>query len=204
MCFGRKVLAGALLFAPVCFAQEDVNAAATPEAAVETLHDALASVAAEYGDASLEERYRQIEPIVLATHDLPYIAELTIRRQWADLNADQRRRFVEAFTRLSVTTYAGRFRNLEAGMFTIEGGSPVGEDRAEVDAVLTTPSEETIPFQYVLHESGGGWKIINILADNVSDLALKRAEYRRLLQDASIEDLIAALERQTAELAAAK
>lgn len=198
----RGALAGALLFAPVGFAQQEIDPSASPEAAVQRLHEALEEVAAEHGDADIEERYRQLEPVVSATHDLPYIAALTIRREWSDLDEDQRRRFVDALVRLSVTTYAARFRNLEAGMFAIEGNTPVGDDRAEVDAVLTTPQGETIPFEYVLHESGGGWKIINILADNVSDLALKRAEYRRLLQEGSIEDLIADLQRQAAEVAA--
>jgi hypothetical protein len=38
------------------------------------------------------------------------------------------------------------------------------------------------------------------LADGVSDLALKRAEYSRILADGTIDDLIEHLERQIADL----
>ena len=45
-----------------------------------------------------------------------------------------------------------------------------------------------------------GWKIVNILADQVSDLALKRAEYSRVLGSGTIDDLIGELESQADEL----
>jgi phospholipid transport system substrate-binding protein len=183
-------------------AQDELPPPATPQGAVELLHDGLVRMAAESGDAQLEQRYRQIEPVVAATHDLPYIAELTIRRGWDGLDPAQRQRFIEAFTRLSVATYAGRFRNLEPGMFTIEGAEPLGSGRSQVLATLSPPDGDAIPFEYVLHETDGdGWKIVNILADNVSDLALKRAEYRRVLQDGTVDDLILALEEQAANAA---
>lgn len=175
------------------------DAAPTPEATVDRLHDELVAVAAEHGGAPLEVRYEALLPVVTATHDLPYIAELTIRREWRELSAEQRRRFVDAFVRLSVATYASRFAGLEEGMFELRGTEPLPGGRMRVGATLTTRAGDTIPFEYVLHETGGGWKIVNILADNVSDLALKRAEYRRLLDDGTIDDIIAELERQAAE-----
>jgi len=192
-------LAGAALVAVPGRAQEP--AAPTPEAAVERLHDGLVEVAAAHGDEPVEVRYDALLPIVTSTHDLPYIAELTIRREWPALTDDQRRRFVDAFVRLSVMTYASRFGALEEGMFELGESQPPADGRAVVTATLTTPAGDEIPFEYVLHEADGGWKIINILADNVSDLALKRAEYRRLLAGGTIDDVIAELERQADEAA---
>jgi phospholipid transport system substrate-binding protein len=52
----------------------------------------------------------------------------------------------------------------------------------------------------MLEQKDGAWRIINIIADGVSDLALKRAEYQRILASGSIEDLIKELEAQTARL----
>lgn len=190
-----RVLLGWLATVAIAFAQDgEQPTSSTPEAAVERLLDGLVEVAAAHGDA--QARYDALLPIVSATHDLPYIAELTLRREWAGLTDQQRQRFVDAFVRLSVMTYATRFAGLEEGMFVLVDGAPSEEARAVVEATLTTGAGEQIPFEYVLHEVDGGWKIINILADRVSDLALKRAEYRRLLAGGTIEDVIAALERQ--------
>lgn len=171
---------------------------AEPATAVERLHEALVETALSHGDEPVDVRYRALEPVVTATHDLPYIAELTIRREWAGLDEDTRARFVEAFTRLSVMTYASRFAGLEPDRFKLDASEPLAGGRARVTATLET-DQRAIPFEYVLHEAGGGWKIVNILADNVSDLAMKRAEYRRLLDGGTISDVIEELERQAAE-----
>lgn len=201
-------LAAAALVAAPGRAQEsaaptETAAAPTPDAAVERLLDGLVEVAAEHGDEPVEVRYDALLPIVTSTHDLPYIAELTIRREWRELTDEQRERFVDAFVRLSVMTYASRFGALERGMFELGDSEPPADGRAVVRATLTTRDGDEIPFEYVLHEADGGWKIVNILADNVSDLALKRAEYRRLLAGGTIDDVIAELERQADEAAAA-
>src|SRR5690606_41279637 len=108
-------------------------------------------------------------------------------------------RFAAAFARRSVPTYASRCGGLEAGMFSLGGAERLPGGRVQVGATLETRAGETIPFEYVLHETADGWKIVNILADNVSDLALKRAEYRRLLTDGTVDDVIAELGRQAAE-----
>lgn len=98
-------------------------------------------------------------------------------------------------------TYASRFGGLEPNMFKIDSSGPAADDRAEVKATLTTRAGKQIPFQYLLHHDDGGWKIINILADNVSDLALKRAEYHKVLESGSIDDLIKHVENQAEQAA---
>jgi phospholipid transport system substrate-binding protein len=39
-----------------------------------------------------------------------------------------------------------------------------------------------VNFDYVLHQTEGKWRITNILFDGVSDLAIKRGEYRAIMQ----------------------
>jgi phospholipid transport system substrate-binding protein len=172
----------------------------TPPATIETLHAGLIAVAAKHPGAALDERYRELVPLIAATHDLPYIAEFALRRQWPALSPADRERFIAAFTRLSVTTYASRFKNVTAKTFAIAGSSPPAGGRAQVTAAITRAEGADVSLEYSLHESGGGWKIINIIADGVSDLALKRAEYQRILANGTIDDLIAELDSQTARL----
>ena len=51
-----------------------------------------------------------------------------------------------------------------------------------------------------LRQGDKGWRIINIVADGVSDLALKRAEYQRVLAHGTLDSLIKELETQTERL----
>jgi phospholipid transport system substrate-binding protein len=47
---------------------------------------------------------------------------------------------------------------------------------------LVQPSGDINRFDYILRQGKDGWRIIIILADGVSDPALKRVEYRVILQ----------------------
>jgi phospholipid transport system substrate-binding protein len=170
----------------------------SPVATVTSLQQGLIAAASR---PSLEERYEALEPLVVATHDLPYIAEFALRRQWSMLSDEQRQRFIDAFCRLSVTTYAARFGAAGPGTFrAIEGSAPDDSGRAQVSTAIARSGMPDVPLQYLLQRGEGGWRIINIIADGVSDLALKRAEYQRVFASGGIDGLIAELEQQTERL----
>ena len=132
---------------------------------------------------------------------MPYIAEFALRRQWGSLAEPDRQRFVAAFQRLSVMTYAARFGNVAADAFRpIEAGAPDANGRVQVTTAIKREGQADVSLEYLLQQDGESWKIINIVADGVSDLALKRAEYQRVFASGGIDGLIAELEQQTQRL----
>jgi phospholipid transport system substrate-binding protein len=177
----------------------DTIATDTPAATVESLHRGLVALSRDRPSADLAERYRALEPLISRTHDLPFIAEFALRRQWASLTAADRQRFVAAFSRLSIMTYASRFKNVSPQTFK-SVSAEAGADRAHVLAAIVRPPQADVPLEYVLQPKDGHWLIVNILADGVSDLALKRAEYQRVLSTGTVDDLIKHIDEQTARL----
>ena len=181
-------------------AMADVSTS-TPQATIVSLQQALVAASRDAAEAAVEERFRALEPTIVATHDLPYIAEFALRRQWASLTDDERRRFIAAFQRLSVMTYAARFRDVAPDAFRpVEAGAPDASGRVQVTTAIKRVGQPDVAFEYLLQQDGASWKIINIVADGVSDLALKRAEYQRVFASGGIEGLIAELEQQTDRL----
>jgi phospholipid transport system substrate-binding protein len=173
----------------------------TADATIATLHRGLVQLAADKPNATVEERYRALVPLIEATHDLPYIAEFALRRQWPMLSAADRERFLAAFERLSVTTYASRFKNVTAATFESTAAATAADNgRMQVTTSIARPNAAAVSLDYLLQQHDGSWKIINIVADGVSDLALKRAEYQRLLASGTLDDLIKELDAQTARL----
>lgn len=193
------ILTGVLLAA---FAAPQPGAADIPspesvEAArgvIERLQDRLGEVSARADELTVDERYRELEPVVRHTHDLPYVARLTVRSQWKDFTEAERERFLTAFSRSSILSYAERFTGLAENAFRIERAVPTEDGRVIVDAKLAVADRDDVSFRYVLHERDGRWRIVNIVADGVSDLALKRAEYRRILRDGGPGELIEHIE----------
>jgi phospholipid transport system substrate-binding protein len=173
--------------------------APAPAGVVAALHDALIRAAAAAVDRAA--RFEQLAPVVNETHDLPYIAELTIRRRWRDLETNQREAFVEAFRELSIMTYAARFAEVGPNAFSIEATEHESAQQARVRAQIRPAEGAPVPLEYLLRkDADGAWRIVNILADGVSDLALKRAEYQRILASGTIDDLIADLREQARRL----
>lgn len=188
----------------VCLAAYDSQAADiatdSPTATIATLQQGLIA-AASRPNATLEQRYAALEPIVVATHNLPYIAEFALRRQWASLAEADRARFIAAFQRLSVTTYAARFKAVGASTFRpIAEAPPDASGRVQVSTAVVRADQADVSLEYVLQQDGSSWRIINIVADGVSDLALKRAEYQRLFTAGGMAGLLAELEQQTKRL----
>jgi phospholipid transport system substrate-binding protein len=165
---------------------------------VGSLHEGL--IAASRG-ASTQDRFRRLEPLIAATHDLPYIAEFALRRQWSSLAEADRQQFVAAFERLSVTTYAARFKAVGVDTFRpMKAEPPDASGRIQVRTAIARADQPDVSLEYLLQRDGENWKIINVIADGVSDLALKRAEYQRVFASGGIAGLIAELEQQTERL----
>ena len=104
-------------------AADEPVATDSPAATIASLQQSLLA-ARDKPNATVEDRYRALEPAIVETHNLPYIAEFALRRQWSMLTGEERQRFVAAFQRLSVMTYAARFGNVARDAFRpIEAGA---------------------------------------------------------------------------------
>jgi phospholipid transport system substrate-binding protein len=97
-------------------------------------------------------------------------------------------------------TYVTRFADVTPETFAVQSSEDEDKGRVQVHAAITRADQDDISLDYLLQERDGMWRIINILADQVSDLALKRAEYHRVLSNGTIDDLITELEAQTSRL----
>ena len=191
----------------LCIATGSVSFAAANEQSdaarqvVDSLHNQLFEVA---GDDSLnfDERVDKLTPVVSASYDFQYISRFILRRSWSGLEPGQQSLFVSAFERLSVANYASRFTELDEQSLVVTDVSPAARERVQVDARLQLPDDELdLVLSYTLTEGkGGDWAIINLIADGVSDLALRRAEYSRVLKDKGFDGLLVHIDGQIADL----
>ncbi|MDT8399722.1 MAG: ABC transporter substrate-binding protein [Pseudomonadales bacterium] len=172
------------------------EAIAEARAVVQDLHTALEDMA-QAAEPAIDLRYQELAPVIAASHDLPFIARFVLRRSWNSLAQDQQEAFLGLLERLTVMTYANRFTGLKPGAFQITGASGSAE-RVQVDAVLETETRR-VDFVYTLTFSRDRWRIINVLADGVSDLALRRFEYSRIISEQGFDALLEHLREQTAD-----
>ena len=185
------------------FATAASHAASGSQAAVDALHAVLIEVMQQAEALGYDGRRERLEPVLDGSYDLPLISRVVLGRAWNTLSSDQQARMRDVFARLTVATYASRFDAYAGERFDSSPPVPMAGDREHVRAVLTMVDGGTVQFDYVLHLVDGGWRIVNVVADGVSDLALKRAEYAALMEREGFDGLIERIEQQISQLAAA-
>jgi len=159
----------------------------------------LLSVMRDATALGFEGRFARLVPAVKQSHDLPRVARLTIGRRWRSLDAQQQARFVDTFTRLVITTYAHQFHAYSGESFNSKSVRSLKRGRLLVRTELIKSNGKRVHLDYVLYRRKGHWLIINIIADGVSDLALKRAEYSNDLKRNGFEHLLSVLEGKIAQ-----
>ena len=179
-----------------------------PIAVVQSLQEALVDVMKNSKSLGYRGRYDRLAPVIKQTHDLAYIARFAIgKKNWERLDAGQQARYVDVFSDYSIATYAFRFNGYDGEVFQIESEKPMKRGRVQVISYLKSTGQQTevssadpdgtIDFNYVLREHEGRWVIINIVVQGVSDLALKRAEYKTLISEKGFDALVNHIEDNT-------
>jgi phospholipid transport system substrate-binding protein len=169
----------------------------TPEAVVSAFHATLLDNM-KHGQAyGCQGRSQRLTPAIDSDFDLPFIAQTVLRRHWDALSQDQQQQYIEAFRELVIVTYAQQFADFAGERFTTLDTQTLPNGDALVHAKLKPGSGETVSFDYVLREKDGHWRVINIIADGVSDLALRSTQYAKLYEDRGFDGLLAWIREQT-------
>lgn len=180
------------------------DTAAPPEAVVAFLQEVLLRNMMAGGEVPYDRRYELLTPVISRVFDTERMAFFLFGRRWSTLEEPARRRFVDWFERLTIATYARRFASFSGQTFETPDAAPSGDRRARVTSRLTRPDKDAVDFVYLMgSRDDRGWQIINVVANGVSDLAIRRSQYARLYDsaglDAVIEDLQAELEQLRSE-----
>lgn len=170
------------------------------EQVIATLQDGLIQTMRQGQKAGYNGRLKLIAPVIQQTHDLAAIIRSVLGAHWAKLDADQQQAITQAFQANSIATYADRFDQYDGEQFKVIEQIQLPRGRVLVRSQLVRVDGNPVNFDYVMNRTSEGWRIINIVVDGVSDLALKRAEYSAVLQKNGIAALIDMLKQKTARI----
>jgi phospholipid transport system substrate-binding protein len=178
------------------------NASAIDQGAtevVERLHSTLIAVMKDGDKLGYQGRYDQLAPVIKSSFDMPFISRTVLGKYWETFSNEQRSRFVETFTQLSIATYAANFDRYSGERFKTISEKGVSGGRILVQSQLTKSDGGQVQLDYLLHRPGNQWLIVNVIAQGVSDLALKRADYSAFLKSKGYEALLKKLNQKINE-----
>lgn len=188
-----------------------VAAAASPARAenaialIKHFNDALLTTMQSAGKLGYEGRYEKLAPVIASTFDLSFMTQYSAGRYWRKLTPAQRKELINAFTKLTVATYANRFDGYSGEKFIVIAEEAPRESNRLVRSELIKSDGEAIKLDYLLRKTEEGWRVIDIfLKGKISELATKRSEYSSALGNQGFDGLMAIFERKISGLTAAK
>jgi phospholipid transport system substrate-binding protein len=174
-----------------------------PDSAYAAVYDLQQSLLQSMRDGTqlgFSGRVEFLAPVVNRTHDIDLIIKTIIGATlWNTLSAEQHDLIIETFRQLSIVTYAGQFKQYDGEQFNFIEQRDLPREQKLVRSQLIQGDGGIVNFDYVLHLTDKKWMIINILFDGVSDLAIKRSEYRSIMQRDGFQSLIDMLKAKIVE-----
>ncbi len=174
---------------------------ATPQATIDALDAALLKSMQGGSKIGYHGRYAIVSPVVRKAYDFKRIASLALGTYWSKLSTAQQQEFVNVLADYTAATYAARFDNYAGEHFAVVSSETMQPGTEGVFSTLTMRNGKVHRFDYLLQQQEGQWRIVNVVADGVSDLSLKRAEYTETMKSKGFSALLAHLNAQIAAYA---
>ena len=189
------ILTVALSGASAAYADEPAAASV-----VDSFHETLTAVMQTSTEDGFDSRKKQLDPVINNHFDLSFISRVVIGRFWKSIDESERTEMIRTFTALTIATYASRFDGYSGETFKVVETRPLKKERVLVRSELHKSDGDRVQLDYVLHRRNEGWQIINVIANGVSDLSIKRADYAGVISEAGFTGLLARLNIQIEEL----
>ena len=174
-----------------------------PRVLVERFQGNLLAVMKEAETLGVKGRYDRLVSSIEETFYLPLMIRVASGPYWKGANQTQRSRLISAFRRMNVSKVATLFDAYAGETFEAIGEKPGPQNTLLVETRIVIPDKPSVNLTYVAKTIKERWRLIDIIIDNgISELSVRRSEYRRVLQNDGIDGLIATLNKKADELIA--
>ena len=185
----NKSLKLSLMASLLCFASSVPANAQTPKLQIQgTMEQVMEVLSTIHSAADIAKNKNAFRQILLTRFDFTEMSRRSLGSYWNELKGKQDE-FVLAFTQFLERSYLGRLGSYR-GEKVIYGREQVDQQFAEVDTQVVGGQGPPIDVNYRLHLVGNEWKVYDMVIDQVSLVGNYRSQFNRILQNASLEELL--------------
>ena len=165
----------------------------TPAVLIDDFHQQLLGLM--QSSAAFAQREQTIAKVIPKVFDLTSIARVSLgRATWKSLDAQAREQFVALLGELVAATYASRFDSFNDQRFELRETTSPRPGRHVVKTELIRSTGERVNLDYYLNKN----RVFNVVADGVSDLSLRRADYSAVIKQSGYPALVSQIEASIA------
>jgi phospholipid transport system substrate-binding protein len=196
-------LAVALMAAPTLAASSPAaqdTPAAVPIAALNQALETLEHNASQ----PFAARYAALGPVVDRAFNLAQILKTIVGLRWTQIPAAQQGALLTVFRAFTICNYVANFNSDSGDRFRILPETrSVGADQV-VETEIVPKTGDPTRMDYVMRQGAAGWQAIDVLEQGtISQAAVQRSDFRRLLESGNGTALIDSLRQKVATLSGA-
>ena len=152
-------------------------------------------------ELGIRGRDERLNTPIRATFDLAAMTRIAVGPDWNSFSAADQTALIDAFSRMTIATYAARFNGYSGERFEVEPESEARATGRIVHTRLVQSNGQPIALNYLLRDSGGSWKVVDVyLTGTISELATSRSEFGAILKSGGPSALIVSLQQKTEAL----
>jgi phospholipid transport system substrate-binding protein len=192
----------ALVLGLALAAVSDVDArAATPTAELRAFFTAATQILTDPAtEGQYAERLHAIRTRTRQIFDAREAARLALGPAWRERTPPERDRFVELYANLlerAFIAWIGSRVQIADGPRVSFIGETIDEGYATVRTTVLGRSGDEVALDYRMVERGDGWAVRDVVIDGMSLAANYRAQFTRVIQNASYAELVRQMESRT-------
>jgi phospholipid transport system substrate-binding protein len=175
------------------------SAGPSPREVVQSTTDQVLAVLAQK-DLPKETRHERVKAIVLKSTDFDTLSRLVLARNWSRFTPAQQQEFEREFESHLSATYGRRLDSYRNEKVAIVG------DRRETNGdwtvqtrVLRGGGSNDVVVDYRLRQTGGEWKVIDVIIEQVSLVANFRSQFQEIVGSGGPEKLLRVMREKTAK-----
>jgi phospholipid transport system substrate-binding protein len=167
-----------------------------PKELISNTVDGIVRIVAEYPDKSQTILRREKLTTLIEPHfDFKEMSKRSLGSHWNNITEAQQSEFVEIFSDLLSRTYLSYLETVKPGMVKVlsEEIKPSTTTGSFAVAVVKTDVKhkgEVFPIHYKLVERSAGWKVYDIVIENIGLVSNYRSEFAGVLRKSGFDGLI--------------
>ncbi len=151
----------------------------------------------DFKKGSSKKIYDLVEAKILPHFDFEQMAKLAVGANWKLATSTQQEALVSEFQALLVRTYAASISSVADYTITYKPlRMPSGATDVTVSSEVSKPGAPPIPIDYRMEKGDKGWKVYDVLVDNVSLVTVYRRSFASEVRRGGIDGLIKTLAKR--------
>ena len=146
-----------------------------------------------------QEKHRMVRSIVDPHFDYQEMAKRSLGPTWGTLSAGQRQEFVQMFAQLLEASYSDKIEKFASRVKIDYTGEISDGEYVEVRTVAVRANDR-FPLNYRLLNTGGTWKVYDVVIEGVSLASNYRSQFSRIIHESSYAELVRRLKTKVADL----